>query len=134
MSLGRVSRRKFLSMAGGAAAAGVLGNLANERAFAAEDLNRERTRTRTLKAMNEIQGIGRLKIHDGKLEEFKRVASQCMQVVRTKDTGTLQYEMNLNKEETECLVVERHRDVEALLQHQTNVGELLNALLKTCTA
>ncbi len=24
--------------------------------------------------MNEIQGIARLKIHDGKLEEFKRVA------------------------------------------------------------
>ncbi len=31
--------------------------------------------------MNEIQGIARLKIHDGKLEEFKRVVSQCMQVV-----------------------------------------------------
>ena len=132
MSLGRVSRRKFLSMAGGAAAAGVLGNLANERAFAAEDLNRERTRTRTLKAMNEIQGIGRLKIHDGKLEEFKRVASQCMQVVRTKDTGTLQYELYFNEDQTECLVLERYRDFQSMQEHQKNIGGLMGALLKTC--
>jgi quinol monooxygenase YgiN len=84
--------------------------------------------------MNEIQLIVRLKIRDGKLEEFKRVAAQCMQVIRTKDTGTLQYDMNLNKDETECLVLERHRDVPALLEHQANIGELLTALLETCTA
>src|SRR5258708_3494821 len=48
----------------------------------------ERRKGRSLKPMDEIQGIGRLKILGGKLEEFKRVASQCMQVVRTKDTGT----------------------------------------------
>lgn len=31
----------------------------------------------SLKTTNEIQGIARLKIHDCKLEEFKRVASQA---------------------------------------------------------
>jgi quinol monooxygenase YgiN len=70
--------------------------------------------------MNEIQGIARLKIHDGKLEEFKRVASQCMQVVRTKDTGTLQYELYFNEDQTECLVLERYRDAQALLEHHNN--------------
>src|SRR4029077_14614938 len=84
--------------------------------------------------MNEIQGIGRLKIHDGKLEEFKRVASQCMQVVRTRDTGTLQYELYLNEDETECLVLEKYRDVQSLLLHQNNLGGLMAALLETCTA
>jgi quinol monooxygenase YgiN len=83
--------------------------------------------------MDEIQGIGRLKIHDGKLEEFKRVASQCMQVVRAKDTGTLQYELYFNEDQTECLVLERYRDVQSLLQHQSNIGGLMDALLKTCT-
>ena len=82
--------------------------------------------------MNEIQGIARLKIHDGKLEEFKRAASQCMQVVRTKDTGTLQYELYFNEDQTECLVLERYRDVQALLQHQ-NIGRLMGTLLETCT-
>jgi quinol monooxygenase YgiN len=83
--------------------------------------------------MNEIQGIARLQIHDGKLEEFKRVASQCMQVARTKDTGTLQYELYFNEDETECIVLERYRDVQSMLQHQNNIGGLMDALLKTCT-
>jgi len=83
--------------------------------------------------MNEIQGIARLKIHDGKLEEFKRAASQCMQVVRTKDTGTLQYELYFNEDQTECLVLERYPDVQALLQHQNNIGGLMGTLLETCT-
>jgi len=82
--------------------------------------------------MTEIQGIGRLKIHDGRLEEFKRVASQFMRVARTKDTGTLQYELYLNKHETECLVLERYRDVHALLEHASNVSGLMDALLQTC--
>jgi len=84
--------------------------------------------------MNEIQSIARLKIHDGQLEEFKRVVSQCMQVVRTRDTGTLQYELYLNEDQTECLVLERYRDVQSLLHHQNNLGGLMDALLKTCTA
>ena len=83
--------------------------------------------------MNEIQGIARLKIHDGKLEEFKRVASQCMQVARAKDTGTLQYELYFNEEQTECLVFERYRDVQSMLQHQNNIGGLMAALLETCS-
>jgi quinol monooxygenase YgiN len=83
--------------------------------------------------MNEIQGIGRLKIRDGKLEEFKRVASQFMQVVRAKDNGTLQYELYFNEDQSECLVLERYRDVQSLLEHQHNVGGLMDSLRKTCT-
>jgi len=83
--------------------------------------------------MTEIQGIGRLKIHDGKREEFKRVASQFMQVVRTKDTGTLQFELYLNEDQTECLVLERYRDVQSLLAHHNNIGGLMESLLKTCS-
>ena len=70
-----------------------------------------------MKTMNEIQGIARLKIHDGKLEEFKRVSSQCTEVARTKDTGTLQYELYFNKDQTECLVLERYRDSQSRHTH-----------------
>jgi quinol monooxygenase YgiN len=83
--------------------------------------------------MNEIQGVARLKINDGRLEEFKRVAPQFVEAARTRDTGTLQYELYLNEAQTECLVFERYRDVKALLQHQNNVGGLMDALAKTCT-
>jgi hypothetical protein len=40
-------------------------------------------------AVSELQGIARFKFHEGKLEEFKRLATQCMEIVRAKDTGTL---------------------------------------------
>ena len=83
-------------------------------------------------SMNEILGIGRLKIRDGKLDEFKRLASQFMHVVRTKDTGTLQYELYFNSDQTECIVLERYRDVPALLDHQKNLGGLMAALVETC--
>ena len=65
--------------------------------------------------MNELQCIARLKIHYGKLDEFKRLAARCMELVRTKDTETLQYELYFNSDNTECLVLERYRDSQALL-------------------
>ena len=43
-------------------------------------------------AMNELQTVARLKNHDGKLGEFKRLAAKGAESVPTKDTGTLQYE------------------------------------------
>jgi quinol monooxygenase YgiN len=60
--------------------------------------------------MSELQSVARLKIHDGKLEEFKRLAAKCAELVRTKHTGTLQYESYLNSDNTECLTFERYRD------------------------
>ncbi len=33
--------------------------------------------------MSELQSIARLKIHDGKLDEFKRLAAKCADLVRT---------------------------------------------------
>jgi quinol monooxygenase YgiN len=83
--------------------------------------------------MNEIQGIARLKVLDGQLEEFKRLSSLCLEVVRTKDTGTLQYESYFNEDQTECIVLERYRDSQALLEHFRNIGELMNAMFTTCT-
>jgi hypothetical protein len=43
-------------------------------------------------AVSELQGIGRFKFHEGGLEEFKRLAARCMEIVRAKDTGTLHWE------------------------------------------
>ena len=34
--------------------------------------------------MGELQSVARLKIHDGKLDEFKRLAAKCAELVRTK--------------------------------------------------
>lgn len=83
--------------------------------------------------MGQIQTFARMKIHDGKLDEYKRLAGECMESVRTKDSGTLQYEVYFNADETECMVFERYRDSEALLEHFKNLGPLFEAVLETCS-
>jgi quinol monooxygenase YgiN len=54
--------------------------------------------------MSELQGIARFRIHEGKLDEFKRLSAQAMEIVRTKDSGTLQYDTYFNDDQTECMV------------------------------
>ena len=72
--------------------------------------------------MSELQCVARLKIHDGKLDEFKRLAAKCPELVRTKDTGTLQYELYFNSDNTECLVFERCRDSQGPLGSSQESG------------
>ena len=79
--------------------------------------------------MSELQGIARFRIHDGKLDEFKRLSAEAREIVRTKDPGTLQYEIYFNDDESECIVLERFKDSEALIEHTANLGDLSEAIL-----
>ena len=83
--------------------------------------------------MSEIQGIGRFTFHEGKLDEFKRLATQAVEIVRAQDTGTLQFELYFNADQSECILLERYRDSEALLDHGAHVADLMPALLATGT-
>src|SRR3989454_12500973 len=83
--------------------------------------------------MSELQAIARLKIHHGKLEEFKRLAVKCMESVRTRDSGTLQYDWFFSDDHSECVVHERYRDSDALLEHTANLGQTMDALFETCS-
>jgi quinol monooxygenase YgiN len=82
-------------------------------------------------AVGELQGIARFKFHEGKLEEFKRLSAQAMEIVRTKDTGTLQYEIYFNDDQSQCIVLERYKDSEALIEHAAHLGDLTEAILAT---
>ena len=66
--------------------------------------------------MEELQVTARCKIHDGKLDAFKVAAQECLKSVREEDNGTLQYDWFFNEDHTECVVRERYRDSEAILQ------------------
>lgn len=81
--------------------------------------------------MAEIQGIGRCKIHDGKLEDWKRLVAEAMETARSKDSGTLQYDLFLSDDSSEGVLYERYRDSDALLEHFANLGETMNVLLQT---
>jgi quinol monooxygenase YgiN len=83
--------------------------------------------------MDEIKGIARVKFRPGKLEEWKRLTEQAMEIVRTRDPGTLQYEVFFNDDESEAIVFERYRDADAALEHFANIGHLMESLLAAAT-
>ena len=82
-------------------------------------------------ASTELQGIVRFRFHDGAVEEFKRLSKQCMEIVRAQDTGTLQYDTYFNDDETECIVLERFRDSDALIEHGEHLAHLMDAIIAT---
>lgn len=82
-------------------------------------------------ASTELQAIVRFRFHDGAVEEFKRLSAQCMEIVRAKDVGTLQYDTFFNDDETECIVIERFRDADALIQHSENLAHLMDPIVAT---
>ena len=52
------------------------------------------------------------------------MSAQAREIVRTKDTGTLQYDTYFNEDRSEYIVLERNRDSEALIEHGSNLGDL----------
>jgi quinol monooxygenase YgiN len=74
--------------------------------------------------VSELLGIARFKFHEGKLEEYKRLSAQAMEIVRTKDSGTLQYDTYFNDDQSECVIIERYRDSEAAMEHAANLADL----------
>ena len=82
--------------------------------------------------MSDLRLSVRCDIHEGKLDEFRAIAAACVESVRTRDTGTLQYDWFLTDDETKCVILERYGSSDALLEHLENLGEIFVALLATC--
>ena len=80
--------------------------------------------------MDLIQVTARLTVHEGKLEQFKELAAQCMRLVRERDSGTVQYDWFFNDTHTECVVRETYKDSKAVLEHVANLGATLGAILE----
>ena len=83
--------------------------------------------------MSELLGIARFKFHEGKRDEYLRLSEEARAIVEAKDSGTLQYDLFLNDDQTECLIIERYRDSAAAMEHAANVGHLFDAILATVT-
>ena len=83
--------------------------------------------------MGELQSIVRFRFHDGTLDEFKRLSAECLAVVRADDVGTLQYDTYFNADESECIVLERFRDSDALILHGQNMAPLMESIMATGT-
>jgi quinol monooxygenase YgiN len=81
------------------------------------------------RVVSELQGIARFKLDGDKLDGFKRLVDKCMEIVRSQDTGTLQYDIYFNEDESECIVHERYKDSEALIEHAVHLGTLNEAIV-----
>jgi quinol monooxygenase YgiN len=81
--------------------------------------------------MGEVVGIVRAQLHEGRFEEYKRLCDEILEIVRTKDTGTLQYEIYVNDDQSECIGLERYTDEQALIQHGEHIGHLMDSILAT---
>jgi quinol monooxygenase YgiN len=83
--------------------------------------------------MGELLGIARFRFHPGKVEEYKRLCAQAMDIVQANEPGTLEYAIYFNEDESEAVAIERFASSEALLQHGANMSEISPAVLATGT-
>jgi quinol monooxygenase YgiN len=81
--------------------------------------------------VSELLGIARFRFHEGKREEYLRLSEQANAIVAAKDSGTLQYDLFLNDDQTECMIIERYRDSDAAMEHAENLGHLFADVLAT---
>jgi quinol monooxygenase YgiN len=59
------------------------------------------------------------------------LSDQATEIVRAKEPGTLGYDLYLNGDQSECMIIERYRDSEAAIEHAANLGHLFDAVLAT---
>jgi quinol monooxygenase YgiN len=78
--------------------------------------------------MSRFEVRARLKVREGKLEEFKRQAAEMMRQTREKDTETLAYDWFLSNDGTECEVREAYLNADALVDHAFHVRDARDAL------
>jgi quinol monooxygenase YgiN len=79
---------------------------------------------------DQIQYAVHWKIHDGKLNEFKRIAAEATRVVEEKEPNMQGYNWYFDADETNCTLLEQYPSAEHILTHLGNVGEILGQLLE----
>ncbi len=78
--------------------------------------------------MSNFEVRARLKVREGKLEEFKRQAAEMMRQTREKDSGTLAYDWFLSNDGTQCEVRETYVNADALVDHAFHIREARDSM------
>lgn len=84
--------------------------------------------------MSAIHMTARFTIHPGKENQFRDLAARCVERVRGREPGNLQYDWFLSGDGSVCLVREAYRDSDAVLAHAGNLGPLLGEFADVCDA
>jgi quinol monooxygenase YgiN len=80
--------------------------------------------------MSKIQASARIKIPNGKLEEYEQLIAEYIRQIKDKDTETLQFDWFINNNKTECEIREAYESSEAALAHQDHLRELQGIIFK----
>ena len=59
------------------------------------------------------------------------MSDQASELVRANEPGTLGYDLYLNADQSESMIIERYRYSQAAMDHFANVGHLFDAVLAT---
>jgi len=78
--------------------------------------------------MNKLEVSARMRVRKGKLEGFKKQATEIIRLAKEKDTKTLRYDWFLNSDQTECEVREAYESSEGLIEHRMHIEQALNKL------
>ncbi len=76
---------------------------------------------------NTIQYTARFRIRPGRVEEFKRVAQQCVQIAKDKEPGTLDYRWFMDDRGRECVIQQAFTNPQGILDHLN--GEIVTSHL-----
>ncbi len=77
-----------------------------------------------------ITTTSELSISEGKVDEFKKLATEMIKKVQANEPNTLRYDWFLCEDENKCYVIEMYKDSEAVQTHWGNINDLLGPLLE----
>lgn len=78
----------------------------------------------------EIRKVVEVKIDEGQLDQFKRLANIFIERVKTSEPDTVSYEWFFDTEGKKCYILEWYRDSIALLARLDNIRGLYEPLFK----
>jgi quinol monooxygenase YgiN len=78
--------------------------------------------------MSKLEVSARMTVRQGKLEDFKRQAAECIRQTQEKDTKTLRYDWFLSNDQRECEIREMYENADGLVEHRLHIGAALDKL------
>ncbi|MGA2784761.1 MAG: antibiotic biosynthesis monooxygenase [Candidatus Bathyarchaeia archaeon] len=69
-------------------------------------------------------------ITSGKVDEFKKIAQELLEVVKEKELETFRYQWYFNKDQSKSYLVEEYPNAAAVRVHVIHVGLILPKILK----
>jgi quinol monooxygenase YgiN len=71
---------------------------------------------------DQIEFRAEFTIHEGKIEEYKKLVQDMSRLVKASEPDTIGYQFYLNNSETKCIVSETYANSEAVFTHRNGVA------------